>query len=124
GDFFYAMEESDLALGMIDAGWTIRYEPSIEVFHPRTVPARHAHHIQRTARNRVLLARRRLPWVVGVIYVLNWLAITTVRERAGLSALKALAAGTREGLTDSADRKPIRWRTVWTLTQLGRPPII
>lgn len=124
GEFFYSMEESDLSLGMIDAGWTIRYEPAVEVFHPRSEPARHTDHIRHAARNRVLLARRRLPWVVGFAYVANWIMVTLARERLRGTVLRALAQGTRDGLRQRSDRSPIRWRTVWELTRLGRPPII
>lgn len=123
-EFFFAMEESDLALGMVDAGWRIRYEPEIEVFHPRADPASHPDDVRRTARNRVLLARRRLPWVVAVMYVVDWIILTTCREHMKLSAVRALTRGTLDGLRDDTDRRPIRWRTVWTLVRLGRPPVI
>ena len=41
GDFHYAMEETDLALRLIDDGWTIRYDGTPAVIHPRTDPSRH-----------------------------------------------------------------------------------
>ncbi|NEB70713.1 glycosyltransferase family 2 protein, partial [Streptomyces fulvissimus] len=40
-------------------------------------------------------------------------------------ALKAWFGGFKEGWTSSAGpRRPMRWRTVWRLTRLGRPPVI
>jgi len=125
GEYFYALEETDLALGMIDAGWKIRYEPELRVFHPRSDPARHREYLWRTARNRVLLARRRLPWPVGAVYVFDWFVITAVRQRLAPSALRTLVSGTVSGLrTRPVDRAPIRWSTVSRLSRLGRPPII
>ena len=35
------MEETDLALRLVDAGWTIRYDGTPAVVHPRTDPSRH-----------------------------------------------------------------------------------
>ncbi len=40
-DFRYAMEETDLALRLIDDGWTIHYDGTPAVIHPRTDPSRH-----------------------------------------------------------------------------------
>lgn len=124
-EFFYAMEESDLALGMIDSGYRIRYEPSVRLFHPRSVPSRHSGHIERTARNRVLLARRRLPGLVAVVYVVNWFVITLMRQRLRPAALRAQWRGTVDGIrARSVTRQPIRWSTVARLSRLGRPPIV
>ena len=50
--FFYAMEESDLAWRLLDAGWTIWYSADLTAFHPRTAPSRHPGHVVLTARNR------------------------------------------------------------------------
>jgi len=125
GEYFYALEETDLALGMIDAGWKIRYEPELRVFHPRSDPARHGEYLWRTARNRVLLARRRLPWLVGAAYVFDWFVITALRQRLAPTALRTLVSGTVSGVRSRpVDRSPIRWSTVSRLSRLGRPPII
>ena len=71
-DFRYAMEETDLALRLVDDGWTIRYESTPAVFHPRTDPTRHPEAASRTMRNRVgsptATFRRRSPsstWPTG-----------------------------------------------------------
>lgn len=42
-----------------------------------------------------------------------------------LSGLKAWWAGFIEGMrTSCGPRKPMKWRTVWRMTWLGRPPIL
>ena len=123
--YFYALEETDLAWALIDGGWQVRYVPSLRIVHPRTDPARHPSFLERTARNRVLLARRRLPVLLGVWYVADWLAISIVRVRARPDAVRALVRGTGLGIGDrGVARRPISWRTVWRLTRLGRPPTV
>ena len=122
GDYFYAMEETDLAWRLIDGGWTIRYAPEHVVFHPRTEPSRHPEAAWRTARNRTWLAYRLLPLPLAPVYLLDWLLITMARRSAPLGEY---VRGVREGWrTRVGPRRPLKWRTVWKLTRLGRPPIV
>jgi GT2 family glycosyltransferase len=122
GEYFYAMEETDLAWRLIDAGWTIRYAPEHPVFHPRTEPNRHQRAAWRTARNRAWLAYRLLPWPLVPVYLTNWLLITLARRSASVGEY---VRGVRDGWrTRSGPRRPLRWRAVWRLTRLGRPPIV
>ena len=123
GEFGYAMEETDLAFRLLDAGWTIRYDGTPAVVHPRTDPSRHPGAAERTMRNRVWLAYRNLPAPVAVGYVVNWMAIAAVRRP---RAAGALARGVMDGwrTRPRAERSPIRWRTVAHLTRLGRPPVV
>lgn len=121
GEFFYSMEETDLAWRLIDGGWTIWYAADLVVRHPRTAPARHPDAVGRTARNRLWLAHRALPVPLAALYLVNWFAITTVRSpQAWRTVLRAYRQGWR---TRIGPRAPIRWRTVWRLTRLGRPPL-
>jgi GT2 family glycosyltransferase len=122
GDYFYAMEETDLAWRLIDRGWTIYYAPEHVVFHPRTEPSRHPEAAWRTARNRTWLAYRLLPLPLAPVYLINWLVITLARRAAPLGEY---GRGVSEGWrTRVGPRRPLRWRTVWKLTRLGRPPIV
>ncbi|MFD6278550.1 glycosyltransferase family 2 protein [Streptomyces sp. NPDC060209] len=124
GDFFYAHEETDLAWRALDAGWMIEYRADMVLNHPTTAPSRHAVYHRMVARNRVWLARRNLPAPLVPVYVGVWLLLTLVR-RPSLPALKAWFGGFREGWTKPCGpRRPMRWRTVWRLTRLGRPPVI
>ncbi|MDX3326337.1 glycosyltransferase [Streptomyces sp. ME02-6979-3A] len=124
GEFFYAHEETDLAWRALDAGWMIEYRADMVLNHPTTAPSRHAVYHRMVARNRVWLARRNLPAPLVPLYVGVWLLLTLVR-RPSLPALKAWFGGFREGWTNPCGpRRPMRWRTVWRLTRLGRPPVI
>ena len=76
------------------------------------------------ARNRVWLAKRNLPALLEPVYVGSWIALTVARVR-DRQALGAWFAGLSEGMSRTPhDRRPMRWRTVWTMTKAGRPPII
>jgi GT2 family glycosyltransferase len=123
-EFFYAHEETDLAWAALDAGYEIRYAADLTVIHPSEPIARHDRALYYTARNRVLLARRRLPLALAVPYV-------TVRALLSLLLVRrprdvgALARGYADGMRhDAGLRKPMRWATAWRMTRLGRPPII
>lgn len=123
-DFFYAHEETDLAWRALDRGWMIDYRPNMVLLHPTTAPSRHAVYHRLVARNRVWLARRNLPALLIPIYLGVWLALTLVR-RPSWPAFKSWVGGFAEGWrTPCGPRRPIRWRTVWTMARLGRPPII
>jgi GT2 family glycosyltransferase len=122
--FFYAHEETDLAWRALDAGWGIDYRADLVLHHPATLPSRHPLYHRMTARNRVWLARRNLPLPLVPVYLLVWLLITLAR-RPSRAGLKAWLAGFAEGWrTPCGPRHPMRWRTVWRLTRLGRPPVI
>lgn len=123
-EFFFAHEETDLAWRAADAGWRILYAPELVLRHPRTSPARHAIYYRVNARNRVWLARRRLPIALVPVHLGVWVLLTLarIRSRAGL---RAWFGGFVEGVREPAgERRPMRWRTVWRLTRLGRPPVI
>lgn len=124
GDFFYAHEETDLAWRALDAGWMIDYRADMVLNHPTTAPSRHAVYHRMVARNRVWLARRNLPAPLVPVYLGVWLLLTLVRKPSG-PALKAWFGGFREGWAKPCGpRRPMKWRTVWRLTRLGRPPVI
>ncbi|MCW2871972.1 glycosyltransferase family 2 protein [Actinacidiphila oryziradicis] len=122
--FFFTHEETDLAWRALDAGWRVEYVPDLLLQHPKTSPARHAVYYRMTARNRVWLARRRLPAPLIPVYLGTWILLTLLRGRSP-AGLKAWAGGFAEGLrTPCGRRRPMRWRTVWRMTRLGRPPVI
>ncbi|QKV95287.1 glycosyltransferase [Streptomyces sp. NA02950] len=123
-EFFFTHEETDLAWRALDDGWTVRYSPELLLQHPRTSPARHAVYYRMTARNRVWLARRHLPLPLIPLYLGSWTLLTLLRTRA-LDGLRAWAGGFAEGVrAPCGTRRPMRWRTVWRMTRLGRPPVI
>lgn len=123
-DFFYAHEETDLAWRALDAGWAVDYRADLVLHHPTTAPSRHAVYHRMVARNRVWLARRNLPAPLIPAYLGVWLLLTLAR-RPSWPALRAWLGGFKEGWTSPCGpRRPMRWRTVWHLTRLGRPPVI
>lgn len=122
GEFFYAMEETDLAWRLMDAGWGIWYAADVTVFHPHSSPTRHPEAEWRTARNRVWLAHRSLPVPLAITYLVNWFLVTSLRSP---RSWRTTLGGYRDGWrTRIGPRRPIRWRTVWRLTRLGRPPVL
>ena len=123
-DFRYALEETDVAWRVLDRGGRIGYAGDLDVIHPTVAMHLREGALHNTARNRVVLARRHLPWPIVPVYLLvrGLLSLGNVR---GWGDLKALAGGYRAGFGATvADRHPIRWATVWRMTRLGRPPIV
>jgi GT2 family glycosyltransferase len=123
--FFFAHEETDLAWRLIDRGYTLEYDAGARMCHPPVPNARHSGWYRYDGRNRVLLARRNLPWPLAVVYVLDWFLVTMMRERRSKDALRAWLGGFAAGWRlDPGGRQPISLRTIWRLTRLGRPPVI
>lgn len=122
-DLFYAHEELDLAWRLHQAGYRVVYDPSIVVAHPRTEVSRHENGWRLTGRNRVMIARRDLPWPIAIAHVTVWLVIGFVRAP-DRSCRGAYLRGWWSGWRRPVDRRPISWRTVRRLTRLGRPPLI
>jgi GT2 family glycosyltransferase len=118
--FFYAMEESDLAWRLLDAGWSIWYSADLKAFHPRTDPSRHPRYAVLTARNRFWMAWRSLPAPIMAGYLMVWTVAAITRG----APMRDVFAGYREAMAARPARQPIRWRTVVRMTLLGRPPVV
>jgi hypothetical protein len=122
--FFYGHEETDLAWRLLELGYRLEYDAAARMCHPAVPNARHATWHRLDGRNRVLLARRNLPWPLAGVYLLDWLVLTAARERSA-GALRAWLSGFAEGWRmDSGGRHPISARTAWRMTRAGRPPLI
>ncbi len=122
--FFYAHEGIELAWRVWDAGYRVRYEGDIVVNHPVIAPTRHSVFHRFSARNRVWLARRNLPFPIGVVYVAVWFTISVLRLRRREDAAEMLK-GYWQGLTEpGGPRKRMHWKAVWRMTKAGRPPVI
>jgi GT2 family glycosyltransferase len=123
-EFFYGHEETDLAWRLLGLGYRLEYDGAARMCHPAVPNARHATWYRLDGRNRVLLARRNLPWPLAWAYLLDWLALTVARERSA-GALRAWFSGFAEGWRmDPGGRRPMSLRTVWRLTRAGRPPVV
>ena len=124
GNFFFLHEEIDLAWRLIDRGYTIEYDAAARMCHPAVPNSRHAGFYRMDARNRVLLARRNLPWPLAALFLLDWLVLTAGRARSRSAVgewIGGFAAGWR---MDPGPRHPLSARTIWRMTRLGRPPVI
>ena len=92
---------------------------------PLTVTTRHRDFFRLNARNRVWLARRNLPWVVGVPYVLSWTAVQVGRSVRSPATLRPWLRGWWEGWrSDAGPRRPMRWNTSVRMAGHGRPPVV
>lgn len=123
--YFYAHEGIELAWRTWDAGYSVWYRGDLHCLHPAIDPARHNEYLHNNARNRVWLARRNLRWPIGWLYVASWTLVQVLRSAKRPAQLKPWFGGWIDGWrSDPGGRRPMRWRTVWTMTRLGRPPII
>ncbi len=123
-DFFFAHEETDLSWRLLGLGYRLEYDAGTVMCHPAVPNARHATWYRYDGRNRVLLARRNLPWPLALAYLADWLLLTVARERTP-GALRAWLGGFAEGWRiDPGGRRPMSLRTAWRMTRLGRPPVI
>uniref|UniRef100_UPI002614D4EB glycosyltransferase family 2 protein n=1 Tax=Trebonia sp. TaxID=2767075 RepID=UPI002614D4EB len=95
-DFFFAHEETDLAWQLIERGYTLEYDAQAQMCHPPVSNARHEIWYRYDGRNRVLLARRNLPWPLACWYLFDWFALTVIRERSP-GALRTWLRGFAEG---------------------------
>ena len=121
--FFYGHEETDLAWRLMDRGYRLEYDAAARMCHHTLPNARHATFRRRDGRNRVLLARRNLPWPFAVAYLADWMALTVARERAEPDQLRPWFAGFAEGWrTDPGPRYPISLRTAWRMTRPADRP--
>ncbi|MEY2957464.1 MAG: hypothetical protein RLZZ01_32 [Actinomycetota bacterium] len=123
GDLWYGHEELDLSWRLVDAGWSIRYEPSVRVFHPRSEISRHDEGWFRTGRNRVWVGRRNLPRPLSLVHTGGWLVVGVLRAPDRRTP-RAYGSGWWCGWRTKIERRPMSWRTAVALTRLGRPPVL
>jgi GT2 family glycosyltransferase len=123
--FFYGHEETDLAWRLQDLGYRLEYDATAQMCHHSMPNARYDSFRRRDGRNRVLLARRNLPWPLAFVYLADWMALNVVRERGRFARLRPWFGGFLEGWRmDAGSRHPISLRTAWRMTRSGRPPVI
>jgi GT2 family glycosyltransferase len=123
--FFYAHEGVELAWRVWDAGYTVRYAGDLAAEHPVIAPTRHADFYRLNARNRVWLARRNLPWAVGLPYVASWTALQVLRSARRPATLRPWFRGWWEGWrTTPGARRPLKWNTIARMSRYGRIPVI
>lgn len=122
--FFFGHEGTDLAWRAIDAGHRVRYAGDLVVHHPAAPATRHDFHHRMTARNRVFLARRLLPWPLVPLYLGTWLVLGLARAGSARAAREVIGGFVEGARGDAGPRSPISWRAVWRMTAAGRPPLV
>lgn len=81
GDFEYGFEEMDLSLRVLDAGYGIRYLPSVAVGHKKTAAGRSPDQesLANQLENRLRILVRNLPWHCVAVSAALWSLYTVVR---------------------------------------------
>jgi GT2 family glycosyltransferase len=119
--FFYAHEGVELAWRVWEAGFRVRYVGDLAVEHPYVVRSRHDDHLRFDARNRVWLARRNLPGPVAAGYVAAWTSLQVLRLARRPHQLRQWLRGWLEGWrSDPGERRPLRYRTLVTMSAPAR----
>ena len=124
GAFFYAHEETDLAWRLLGLGYRLEYDAAARMCHHSLPNARHAGFHRLDGRNRVLLARRNLPWPLAAGYLATWFALTVLRERSAAAVAAWLSGFVQGWRMEAGGRRPMTARTAWRMTRAGRPPVI
>ncbi len=112
-EFVYGHEELDLSYRAIDSGFTLLYDPSIEIVHAPAASqvaggGKKRFESYYVTRNRLWLAHRNLPWRYAVVYSLAWSGyylLQSLRHR----QLRSWLAAIRDGIfrRNRSERRPI-----------------
>jgi len=95
-DFKYGVEELDLSLRIVDAGYRIKYDPKAVVLHKESPEGRLPDQevIEKILENRIRTTIRNLPWRYVIVSTLVWSLHTLIRTngdpRPVLAALKSV----------------------------------
>ena len=123
--YFYAHEGIELAWRVWNHDRIAWYAADLVATHPFMQPTRHADFYRLNARNRVWLAKRNLPVVLGFGYVVSWVIVQHLRWLRAPHGLRQWWRGIGEGLRESpGGRVPLRAATLWRMWRAGRLPII
>lgn len=122
--FFYAMEEVDLSLRLLENGIDIVFMPAVRVIHHRSElgrPLVGGDYWLRNGLNRARVAWRLLPLPLPLTITVIWSVIVLVKTRR-LNVVGALWRMLwRERALLRSERRPVRWHTVSTvLARRGR----
>lgn len=122
----YAREEEDLALAMLDRGWSIDYDPAVTIRHyPESTGRMSPSERKRVElRNGAMVIFRRLPLpLVPPALAARVLTMSVAARRDGRSLRAlwgALADARRQWRERNCVRQPVSWRAVWRYLALHR----
>jgi GT2 family glycosyltransferase len=120
--YFYAMEELDLSLRLIDAGWRILYDPACGVVHFHSTlgrPVIGEVYWRRNMLNKCRVAWRLLPYRYLASTALIWGAAVLLRTRSPGAVGQVLRALWQERKTLRAERHRVKPETVRHLRRIG-----
>jgi GT2 family glycosyltransferase len=124
GNFFFLHEGLELAWRILDLGDRLWYAGDVIALHPAPPARRLPRSRYHSSRNRVWLARRNLPAPLAATHMTLWFLRMAASLRSREDA-QELLRGYRDGLRQPpGDRRRLRWRTIWRMTTVGRPPVI
>lgn len=120
--YFYSMEEVDLSLRIINAGYTIVYDPSIAVYHYHSAlgrPTVGVKYWQRNMLNKCRVAWRLLPYRYLVSIFIIWSAALVIKTRQPAVLLKTWYELWRERSQLVSERNPVGHSTLTYLRRIG-----
>ena len=118
--FVYSTEEIDLSMALLRDGWQIRFDPGLAVVHR---PSMHGRSIAPTVpalrfRNRIVYARRHLPWAIAIVHILAW-AVRTGCEALAAGHMGPWFRAGPEGCRLPIQRRPLSWSKLRRIHSLG-----
>jgi GT2 family glycosyltransferase len=118
--FVYAVEEVDFSFRLARRGWRLQYAPQLVVEHRPSPAGRGLAPLvpALTARNRILVARRYLPWPLAVLHGATW-TVFMLSKAIRLGSVSSWWEASRRALTMPVDRDPLPWRTLRQLHRDG-----
>ncbi len=124
GNFFFLHEGLELAWRILDLGDRLWYAGDVVALHPAPPEQRLPRSRYHSSRNRVWLARRNLPAPLAATHMALWFLRMAASLRSREDAAQLLR-GYRDGLRQPpGETRRLRWRTIWRMTAVGRPPVI
>ena len=120
--FFYAMEEIDLCLRIIDAGYKILYDPAVAAYHHTDQTGRTVYgenYWKRNALNKSRVGWRLLPFPYPITIMLIWGLAVLIKTRRVGALWEVLRDLWRERQLLASERKPIKPQTIRYLKSIG-----
>lgn len=120
--FFYAMEEVDLCLRLINAGYKILYDPNVAAYHHTDQTGRTVYgenYWKRNALNKSRVGWRLLPFPYPLTITLIWCFAVLIKTRKPGATWKVLADLWSERQLLASERKPINAQAIAYLKSIG-----